>query len=931
MNLLARPVKQLGEMGWEKLGLGVLGIIAIAGVLAAFEYLFGRAKIGTVVQDGQKFVRGLPSVIAIAIAMNLLVIPIKKLGEMDRGKLEQGFVSLGILGAFIAGLADVMGYIPSNLKGTASLILLAASLNLLVRPIKQLGEMDPTQLEQGGIAVAVFAAALIGIATVLGTIPMGTALKGALTIAGMMVILGAAIGLTVSIVSGSAASSANKINKMSIALANASKSMSKIKDSSTDGAAKLVGNLGDIVIALDGVNIDNSKDIDVTRLASNLLTASTSMGKIKNTGSNAKQLTDNICKMVKAIDDCGIENFGDISQQITNLGSAIDLFDQMAGDKTLDDDDVKNSGKVGEMMEEFAKGLPKSDTLKTITSITGENGANVTSLALGVNTLANALLNYSTLAGSMKVGAAKNATGIADAIVELGQKLVNKGSDGFNLFAWLTGSNVSDELDSFGTSVVTLGTDLYLFAEACKDVTVGKTGNAVEVAQNLAAVTTALHTSNTLDNLTNMFGNPVNALTSLFKGGDTTLSNFGNEVSTLGGYFKTFSDDMNGAKFTGHINSAVEALEKLAAVQTTLNGCESLNLATFANNISKLGKNTKDFADYANGCDPGTARVKSMLTLLGDIANLQTTISTNGGSYTLYNWAESLSKVPEMLDKAFNGYDTLFQGHTAGLADLDFDENGVNSAVGSVESVFGRLSVCFDTYVRSVNQAGEALNNLTVTAQTTGGYIGEGLVNGLNSAATAVYNAGFNLGVAAITGINAGAAVESPSKKAFETGMYVDMGLANGLAAYSGLAVKAGTEVSEETLNAAQSLTDQFAKTVGDGINDQPVIRPVLDLTNLQNGNGLISSMLGGYSIAPGRVASPMNIAERGHASVAEVATGKSALEGAIDVLAQRVNQLGEQILGMEVVLDSGELVGGIAVKMDEQLGTFAMRKGRGG
>ena len=46
--------------------------------------------------------------------------------------------------------------------------------------------------------------------------------------------------------------------------------------------------------------------------------------------------------------------------------------------------------------------------------------------------------------------------------------------------------------------------------------------------------------------------------------------------------------------------------------------------------------------------------------------------------------------------------------------------------------------------------------------------------------------------------------------------------------------------------------------------------------------------------------------------------------------LLEEIRSLKNAVLGMQVVLDSGELVGGIAGGMDAQLGTFAVYKGRG-
>jgi hypothetical protein len=46
--------------------------------------------------------------------------------------------------------------------------------------------------------------------------------------------------------------------------------------------------------------------------------------------------------------------------------------------------------------------------------------------------------------------------------------------------------------------------------------------------------------------------------------------------------------------------------------------------------------------------------------------------------------------------------------------------------------------------------------------------------------------------------------------------------------------------------------------------------------------------------------------------------------------LQTKIEQLGEAVTNMKLVLDTGALVGGTSARMDDALGTLAMRKGRG-
>ena len=86
----------------------------------------------------------------------------------------------------------------------------------------------------------------------------------------------------------------------------------------------------------------------------------------------------------------------------------------------------------------------------------------------------------------------------------------------------------------------------------------------------------------------------------------------------------------------------------------------------------------------------------------------------------------------------------------------------------------------------------------------------------------------------------------SPSKVSAEIGMFYDKGLANGIANNAGLVTKASETMTGKVVASIRSTSSQINSFFDNGINLNPTISPVLDLSNLQNGmnnvNGLFSS-----------------------------------------------------------------------------------------
>lgn len=114
----------------------------------------------------------------------------------------------------------------------------------------------------------------------------------------------------------------------------------------------------------------------------------------------------------------------------------------------------------------------------------------------------------------------------------------------------------------------------------------------------------------------------------------------------------------------------------------------------------------------------------------------------------------------------------------------------------------------------------------------------------------------------------------------------------------------------------------------------QPVIRPVLDLTDVEQGMGKLNntfalSHTAQIQNAPRTVNSVRETADLQSAANA-LAVGNDRVVGAITGLRGDVAELNGRLENMQVVLDSGAVVGELAGPMDNALGRIATRRGRG-
>ena len=165
----------------------------------------------------------------------------------------------------------------------------------------------------------------------------------------------------------------------------------------------------------------------------------------------------------------------------------------------------------------------------------------------------------------------------------------------------------------------------------------------------------------------------------------------------------------------------------------------------------------------------------------------------------------------------------------------------------------------------------------------------------------------------------------------------VNEGIVVGLTKYSDRVSQASENVGRESISAMSSSISRISDVINSDIAVEPTITPVIDLTNVRNGIGMINGVFGANrSMNLGMAIAANNQNGNSYQSelfgkmqdMAEKATSK--LTSAIDSLRSDFNDMTSKLERMQVVLDSGALVGEIAPDMDSALGGLAKMNRRG-
>ena len=208
--------------------------------------------------------------------------------------------------------------------------------------------------------------------------------------------------------------------------------------------------------------------------------------------------------------------------------------------------------------------------------------------------------------------------------------------------------------------------------------------------------------------------------------------------------------------------------------------------------------------------------------------------------------------------------------------------------------------------------------------KTTGMNLVAGLATGIRSNTALSTGAMRYLIQQTITAGEKAAGIESPSKVTHQMGVYLDQGLAKGIHDEAGA-------TQRSALSTVGGLMASLSSLLADGIDTTPTITPVLDLSDVSKGVSLLNGYLSSRSIdlsTTGGIAASIR-REGGSSSVGS--SSNSSVVDAINELRKDVNDLKTTLTTMDVVMETGALVGQLGPRMDGYLGhRAAMERRRG-
>ena len=161
--LMSISVAILGSMKLSTVAQGIGAVMVLVyGMVMAAKLLS---------KDSATMIKGISSMIAMGMAINMLTIPIIALGLLPLKVIAQGIIAVGVLIGILVGFVLLLNKAASDFGKMAAIsvmmVTFAFSINMLVGAVALLGYMDTVKMVQGLVGLAAVVLLLVAIANLM--------------------------------------------------------------------------------------------------------------------------------------------------------------------------------------------------------------------------------------------------------------------------------------------------------------------------------------------------------------------------------------------------------------------------------------------------------------------------------------------------------------------------------------------------------------------------------------------------------------------------------------------------------------------------------------------------------------------------------------------------------------------------------------------
>ena len=804
VGILAGAVTKLSKLSWNEAfkGVIILGVILSEMSQAIKSVTKGKNKIS---------IGKAATVLAIALAVKSIASTLRKLAKIP---LDDALPAMLMLAEIFGGMSVMMIASEGVTEHWGSLMMMSLIIGEIGLIIGGLSLFDQSKIQSVTLCLdslmvcfGILEAASGGLTTAKGSLVLMGALLGE-----MAIILWKLSDLPVEETLGTATALSELILALSGAVTLLTMSGSWGIGAAAAGLLELdmfIVNLGALFTSI-GLLIDQFPEIEYF---------------IDKGIPIVKKLGKGLGQFFGSIVDGVVEGFSD---SLPKLGKNLTSFSNKASgffDAMSSLGDNGNFGNAVKMMADFVAIVPTTGGLFEI--ITGTK--DISGFASGIEDFGEAIKNYASSIVGIDVGMVKKSAIAAQSLAKLNDSLPETGG---RLQKWLG----EKDLEGFGTKLVSFATGLKGYNDTISD------GNGISTTLITDSTTAASALSELADGLSRSGG----TFQDLF--GEKSLENFGNGLSEFAGYLKDYQEKIETIDFN-----------KLSEVMPFLN--DMIDITDKANNVTISGGGL-------NAIDAALQQITIIAascvdTLYDALVNDKTNTNrmteageaignaiTDGITKAIDNYKnnEISGKASDIVGEFVKSVkNSTEDNNNVTVAKSNF-ANLINSALSEVTTTINGFDTELTNAINGLFSAALAkIDTQTIYESTknAGTNFAIGFANGIIENAKYAENAASTMGSNAVTVLNNAIQSASPSKLTTRSGEYFGQGFINGMESLMGKIALTSGEMGTEAIECLTSPLQMLDKEFDMDLNTNPVITPVIDMSNVEGGIGRINAMAG--------------------------------------------------------------------------------------
>ena len=528
--------------------------------------------------------------------------------------------------------------------------------------------------------------------------------------------------------------------------------------------------------------------------------------------------------------DNSVVNF---ANDLTSLGYGLSNFSILT--ENIVPENIKAAASAAKALAEMTTYIPNEGGM--VAWFTGDNS--LSKFANHLPTLGEGLAKFSTEVADINPENVTAAANAAKSIAEMSDHIPNQGG----MVAWFTGEN---SLATFADKLPTLGEGLAKFSTEVADINPDNVIAASGAAKALAEMA---------DIIPNEGG-----MVAWFTG-ENSVASFADKLPTLGeglAGFATEVADINPENVTAAANAA-KALAEMADTAPK----NSKKMITFGENLGTFAEKLKTYFNKTSAI-----KVETIESTTKAIASIKTATeginssTISSAAKSIKEFTKSIKDISGVSEKSVKGFIKAMKelGKTnvnevadefkhAGPILKDAGQSAIKKLAEGIKNEESSVKSACSKIVNVLNDCKNNLNKYDNHFYLIGERLVDGFARGISEntyKSTAKANA---MAVAAKQAAERVLGIHSPSRVFYKIGSYVTKGFTKALNDGEHDIYDASGSMAESARKGMTSAISKVTELLNNNMDSQPVIRPVLDLSDIQSGAGSINGLFSNVGV----------------------------------------------------------------------------------